>query len=188
MNPFPAFLKLAGRRVLVVGGGRVAASKLAGLIESGARIAVIAPEIAGECQLAGVELLRRPFQPQDLEGCWFAVAAATPEVNREVAAAAETRHLFVNAVDDAETASAWLGGVVRRGGVTIAISTGGRAPALAGLLREALENLLPPELGEWMATADRLRARWRSERLPMERRRPLLLQALDALYEPRKVA
>ncbi len=74
------------------------------------------------------------------------VAAAPPDVNREVAAAAHPRGLFVNAVDDMENASAYMGAIVRRAGVTMAISTDGEAPALAGLMREALEALLPDDL------------------------------------------
>ncbi len=85
------------------------------------------------------------------------VAAAPPEVNRQVLAAAEARQLFVNAVDDPPHATAYLGGVVRRDGVTVAISTGGRAPALAGLLREALDAWLPDDLDAWMAAADEAR-------------------------------
>ena len=81
---------------------------------------------------------------------WFVVAAAPPEVNRQVAAAAHARGLFVNAVDDMADASAYPGAVVRRAGVTMAISTDGEAPALAGLMREALEALLPEDLDRWM--------------------------------------
>jgi siroheme synthase-like protein len=64
----------------------------------------------------------------------------------------------------------------------VAISTGGRAPALAGLLREALERLLPDTLSDWVTFAERLRERWRDEGVPMEERRPLLLRALDQRY------
>ena len=91
-------------------------------------------------------VIERAFAPADLDGARWVVAAATPEVNREVAAAAAARGLFVNAVDDPAAATAYLGGVVRRGGVALAISTGGVAPALAGLLREALEAVLPHDL------------------------------------------
>jgi siroheme synthase-like protein len=188
VNLFPAFLKLTGRRVLLVGGGRVAAGKLAGLLDAGARVTVVAPRVAEELERPGVRILRRPFEPCDLDGCWFVVAAATREVNRRVADAAETQHTFVNAVDDVEAASAYLGGVVRKGGATVAISTGGRAPALAGLLREALEKLLPEDLGEWLTSAESLRTRWREEDVPMEARRPLLLRALDELYRTRSPA
>src|SRR4029077_407497 len=102
------------------------------------------------------------------DDAWLVVAAATPEVNREVAAAAEGRRLFVNAVDDPPNASACLSGVVRRDGVTIAISTSGAAPALTALLRQALDAVLPRELETWIAEAKRQRAVWRREGVPME--------------------
>ena len=86
------------------------------------------------------------------------VAAATPEVNRGVAAAAESQRLFVLAVDDPSAASAYGAGALRRGGVTVAVSTDGRAPALAGLLREGLEAVLPDDLEAWTAEAERQRA------------------------------
>ena len=79
------------------------------------------------------------------------------EVNRHVAAAAEARRIFVNAVDDPPNASAYLGGVIRRSGVTIAISTSGEAPALAGVLREGIDALLPADLDRWTACARDLR-------------------------------
>jgi uroporphyrin-III C-methyltransferase/precorrin-2 dehydrogenase/sirohydrochlorin ferrochelatase len=182
MKPFPLFLQLANRRVILVGGGRVAASKLDLLLEAGARVTVVAPHIRAELERPGVELVRRPFRPTDLIGCWFVVSAATPEVGREVADAAAQRCIFVNAADDPDAASAYLGSVVRRSGVTLAISTNGCAPALAALLREAVESLLPLDLGEWMATARRIRARWHEEGVPMAARRPLLLRALNELY------
>ena len=182
MSLYPAFLKLWGRPVLLVGGGKVAANKLRGLIEAGEVVTVVAPEISADLYRPFVRLLRRRFQPQDLDGCWFVVSAAPPEVNREVAEAARLRRVFVNAADDSDAATAYLGGVVRRGGATVAISTGGRAPALAGLLREALERLLPDTLSDWVTFAERLRERWRAEGVPMEERRPLLLRALDQRY------
>ncbi len=185
MQLFPAFLKLAGRRVVVVGGGPVAASKLRALLDAGADVTVIAPEMTPEIDAAPVARMRREFEPGDLDGAWLVVAAATPAVNREVAAAAETCQLFVNAVDDPANASLYLGGVVRRAGVTLAVSTDGRAPALAGLLREGLDALLPDaELERWMDEAARLRPRWRAESVPLPARRPALLEALVRLYGP----
>jgi uroporphyrin-III C-methyltransferase/precorrin-2 dehydrogenase/sirohydrochlorin ferrochelatase len=106
------------------------------------------------------------------------IAAAPPEVNRAVAAAAAPRNLFVNAADDVAAASAYLGGVVRRGDVTFAISTGGAAPALAGLLREALDAALPEDLETWVELARTERARWKVEGTPMTERRSQLLHAL----------
>jgi uroporphyrin-III C-methyltransferase / precorrin-2 dehydrogenase / sirohydrochlorin ferrochelatase len=181
----PVFLNLSGRPVLLVGGGPVAAAKLQQLLAAGAtsnHIRVVAPSVDPSIEGTGVAIEWRGFEPGDLDGTWFAVAAATADVNRRVAAAAEARRVFVNAVDDPANASAFLGGVVRRGGVTVAISTNGEAPALAGLLREALDALLPRELGRWLEESRRQRPRWRRHRVPMQARRPLLLHALNDLY------
>jgi uroporphyrin-III C-methyltransferase/precorrin-2 dehydrogenase/sirohydrochlorin ferrochelatase len=183
---FPTFLKLQGRRVLLVGGGPVAAGKLRGLIDAGADVTVVAPAILPEIAAAPVTTALRPFQASDLEGVSFVVAAAPPEVNRKVAAAAHARGIFVNAVDDVESASAYAGAVLRRAGVTIAISTDGEAPALAGLVREALEALLPEELDRWMECARASRREWLEKKVPMSERRPLLLEALNALYATRR--
>ena len=182
-NLFPVFLKLTGRTVVVVGAGSVAASKLSALVEAGAQVRVVAPEIGSNIERLGVSIVRRAFQPDDLDGAWLVVAAATSEVNRQVADAANARRVFVNAVDDPANASAYLGGVVRRGGVTFAISTDGRAPALAGLLREGLDAVLPAsDLERWMSDAETLRDRWRADGVPMDARRPLLLKALIRRY------
>jgi uroporphyrin-III C-methyltransferase/precorrin-2 dehydrogenase/sirohydrochlorin ferrochelatase len=179
---FPVFLKLEGRRVLLVGAGPVARGKLSSLLEVGARVTVVAPDASEALASSGVEVVRRCFRPEDLAGTWFVVSAATGDVNREVASAAEARGIFVNAVDDPACASAYLGGVVRRDGVTVAVSTHGQAPALAGLVREGLEALLPRELGAWLERAQVLRADWRAEGVPIPERRPRLLEALNGLY------
>jgi len=180
---YPVFLKLQGRRVLLVGGGRVAAAKLQGLLADGAHVTVVAPEIRAELRQPRVTIAKRPFDPRDLDDVWYVVAAAPPEVNRQVLAAAESRRVFVNAVDDPAHASAYAGSVVRRGGVTVAFSTDGRAPALAGLLREALDAWLPADLETWMAASDQARRAWKRAGVPMEERRPMLLETLNRLYE-----
>ncbi len=193
MAVFPVFLKLEGRRVLVVGAGPVAASKLRPLVDAGARVTVVAPRVLREideiaAMVSRIEIVRRPFEPGDVDGVWYVVAAAPPEVNRAVAQAAESKCLFVNAVDDLESASAYAGAIVQKAGVTIALSTDGEAPALAGLVREALETLLPDELDQWMACATSARREWLAQGVPMPERRPLLLQALNELYERKRTA
>ena len=185
MAVLPVFLKVVGRRVLVVGGGRVAAGKLRALLDAGACVTVVAPTVVGDIASAPVRVIARPFEPTDLEGSCFVVAAAPPEVNAAVAREASTRGLFVNAVDDVEHASAYAGAVLRRDGVTVAISTDGAAPALAGLLREALDDVLPRDLEAWMTCARDERVRWLAANVPMESRRPLLLDALVRLYPVR---
>jgi len=183
---YPVFLKLRDRSVLVVGGGPVAASRIPPLLSAGARISVVAPELRPEIRKLPVRILERGFAPEDLDGVWLVVSAAIPEVNRAVAAAAEERCIFANVVDDAAAASAYTAGVLRRGGVTIAVSTEGEAPALAGLVREGLEAVLPDEIGSWKDEARRLRDEQRAAGVPMERRRPLLLEALTRLYTSRE--
>jgi siroheme synthase-like protein len=184
----PLFLKLTGRQVVLVGGGSVATAKLRQLLAAGATVRVVAPEIArairqaAESPASEVTLLRRPFEPADIDDAWLVVAAATPEVNRQVSEAAETRRIFVNAVDDPANASAFLSGVVRRDGVTVAISTSGAAPALAALLREGLDALLPRDLPKWVWQARAERVAWKRQGVPMEARKPRLLRALNALY------
>ncbi len=184
----PLFLNLVGRRVLLVGGGPVAAAKLQQLLAAAAEVHVVAPdvveEIARTAASCGVSIDRRPFAPADLDDVWLVVAAATPDVNRAVAVAAEERRIFVNAVDDPANASAFLSGVVRREGVTVAISTSGDAPGLTALIRQGLDEVLPRrDLAQWVREARRQRRQWKADGVPMDRRRPLLLEALNGLYE-----
>src|SRR5580765_7829714 len=183
----PLFLNLAGRRVLLVGGGPVAAAKLQQLLAAAAEVHVVAPEVVPEIERTaascGVLIELRPFAHADLDDVWLVVAAATPDVNREVASAAEPRRIFVNAVDDPANASAFLSGVIRREGVTIAISTSGDAPGLTALIRQGLDELLPRrDLAKWVREARRQRKQWKADGVPMEARRPLLLEALNRLY------
>lgn len=178
----PLFLKLDGRRVVLVGGGNVATEKFVRLRQAGADVLVVAPRVTPEIERSGVEIRRRPFEPSDLDGAWLAIAAAPPEVNARVVEAGESRRMFVVAVDDSSVGTAYGCGVVRRGDVTVAISTAGRAPALAGLLREALDAVLPQETAQWAELAAALRTQWRAECVPLSMRRPLLLSALMKLY------
>jgi uroporphyrin-III C-methyltransferase/precorrin-2 dehydrogenase/sirohydrochlorin ferrochelatase len=177
------FLKLAGRRVVLVGAGAVAAEKLRHLLDVGADVTVVAPDIAPAIEGAPVTLVRREFHTSDLDGAWLVVAAAPPDVNRVVASAAADRRIFVNAVDDPAAASAYAAAVLRRDQLTVAISTDGAAPALAGLFREALDALMPRDVADWFAAARGARAEWLRERVPMRERRPLLLRALNRLYD-----
>jgi siroheme synthase-like protein len=198
----PLFLNLTGRAVVLVGGGPVATAKLRQLVAAGARVSIVAPDVTKEIESViaqsfqdrdrgaaspapylDVILARRPFEPADLDEAWLVVAAATPQVNRQVADVAESRRVFVNAVDDPANATAFLSGVVRRDGVTLAISTSGAAPALAALLREGLDALLPRDLANWMWQARAARVAWRRDGVPLEARKPRLLQALNALYD-----
>lgn len=181
----PVFLRFDGRRVVVVGGGAVAAAKIPALLAAGADVTVVAPDVSSAIDRAKVRVVQRPFEAEDLDGAWFVTAAASPAVNRTVREAAETRGVFVNAVDDPANATAYLGGAIARGGVTVAFSTAGQAPALAGLLREAFDELVPADIATWAERAHDLSRHQRAAGVPMESRRPQLLDALNRLYDGR---
>jgi siroheme synthase-like protein len=184
----PVFLRFDGRRVVVVGAGPIAASKIPALLAAGADVTVVAPDISNAIDRSRVRVVQRAFQADDLDGAWFVTAAATPPVNRAVREAAETRGVFVNAVDDPPNATAYLGGTIARGGVTVAFSTAGQAPALAGLLREAFDELMPADIATWAERAHDLRRRQRVDGVPIPARRPQLLDALNRLYDSREKA
>jgi uroporphyrin-III C-methyltransferase/precorrin-2 dehydrogenase/sirohydrochlorin ferrochelatase len=181
----PVFLRFDHRRVVVVGGGNVAASKIPALLAAGGNVTVVAPSVSRAIERSRVTVIEREFQPSDLDGAWFVTAAATPEVNRGVREAAEARGVFVNAVDDPSNATAYLGGTIARGGVTVAFSTSGQAPALAGLLREAFDELVPADINAWVERASLLSRQQRADEVPIVERRPQLLQALNRLYDGR---
>jgi siroheme synthase-like protein len=147
---WPVNLLVAGRRVVVVGAGRIAARKIEALLELDATVAVVAPEI-GEvvAQLAAAGRLTttiRAFTPEDLDDAWLAVTATDdPDVNRAVFAAAEARRLFCNSADDPENCSFTLMSVVRQSDLVVALGTGGRSPALATWLKEHVQEEMGPE-------------------------------------------
>ena len=179
---FPIFLRLADKPVLVVGADTEAAAKVPALLECGARVTVVAPHIPPGLFPDTVTLSERRFEPSDLTGVWYVVASAGREVNRQVARAAAERQIFVNAVDDLEHATAYLGGRVQRGGITLAISSNGASPGLVSLIRRGLDAVLPADLEAWSDVAATERKRWRRDGTPWGRRVPELLAALNRLY------
>ena len=147
---------------------------------------MVAPELREEIAAAPVRSRPRPFRAEDLDGAWFVVAAATPEVTATSREAAEERHVFVNAVDD-KSASAYLGGVLRRGGVTVAVSTrAGRRPSPASCARRSTpccRRISTVGRGSRMQCAS-VNAAGRADGAP----RPLLLEALNRLYTQKAVS
>jgi precorrin-2 dehydrogenase / sirohydrochlorin ferrochelatase len=162
MSLFPIFLKLTGRRAVVVGAGNIAASKIVSLREAGAIVTVIAPDALPEIQeLASsgeIEWLQRPYQDNDLDGAFIAVAGtATPEVNRAVFAEAQEKEILCNAVDDPPFCDFYFPSIVKRGDLQIAISTAGESPALAMKLRKEINAALPADGADWLMELGRLR-------------------------------
>lgn len=181
---YPINLSLAGRRVLLVGGGVIASHKAIALAEAGARIIVVAPFVSASLRALAEQVELRPFEDRDVEGVSLVVSAAPAEVNRAASVAGHARGLFVLAVDQPVDASAQSPALIRRGKLLVTISTDGAAPALSGLVREALEALLPDDdtVSAWLELASRAREAWKRDVLPHAQRRPLLLAALNTLY------
>jgi len=177
MSLYPLFADLRARAVLVVGGGVVAERKVRALLESGADISVGAPDLTPRlaAQAAAGQLVHRAglFEQAWLDDVWLVVAATGDnEVNRTIAALANTRRLFVNVVDDAELSTFHVPAIVDRSPLMVAISSGGAAPALARQVRARIESLLEPSLGPLTALAQRWRARLRAHLPdPIARRR-----------------
>jgi precorrin-2 dehydrogenase / sirohydrochlorin ferrochelatase len=143
---FPAFLDLRGRRCLVVGGGPVGERKALALLECGARVMVVSPAVtpvlAGLAAAGRLEHRRRAFRRVDARGCTLVVAATgLADVDRAVASAAKAQRALVNVVDRPAECDVIMPSVLRRGELQIAVSTGGRSPALAREIRRSLEPL-----------------------------------------------
>lgn len=167
MSLFPMFVKLKGRLVVVIGGGKVAEEKIPGVLSAGARIRLFAPSITpqiGEWVRFGkVEWQPKEFAPADLQGAFLVIAATSaPGVNAAVFREAEARGILCNAVDDIKNCHFYYSSVVQRGDLQIAISTNGKSPALAQRLRKELEAQFVPEYEAWVqwlgAARDALRA------------------------------
>ena len=144
---YPVSLIVAGRHCVVVGGGTVAARKVAGLVEAGADVVVIAPRICQEIRTMPVDRVERPYRLGDLNLAWLAIAATDdPLTNRQVYADGLEARVWVNSADDPEACAFILPAVTRRGPVTAAVSTAGHSPALAGWLRDQIAAQLGPEI------------------------------------------
>jgi len=181
VSVYPVFLVLRGRLVVVVGGGEVAERKIDALLAAGATIRMVAeaatPALESLAAEGRIDHRQKVFEGAELEGAWFVLACTDDSaVQRDVARHCELRRMFCLAVDDVENASAYGGSLVRRPPFTIAISSGGAAPALTRLVREVIERALPPD--EYVARARQLRAQWKRDKVPMASRFPALLREL----------
>jgi siroheme synthase-like protein len=145
-RPYPVVLLLEGRRVLVVGGGAVAAGKATALVAAGAVVHVVAREVSEAVRALPVTWEERAYRPGEVEGHRFVVACTDdPEVNGQVFRDGEAAGVFVNAADDPAHCSATLPARFERGPILITVSTSGHSPALAGWLRDRLGEQVGPE-------------------------------------------
>ena len=162
---YPVNLRVCGYRCLVVGGGNVALNKADGLLEAGAEVDVIAPDVVPEmADRPGVTVYRRLYRPGDVKGYRLVVAATgSHEVNAEVYRDGEEAGVWVNSADDPDNCSFTLPSRLRRGPLMVTCSTGGHSPALSRWLRQRLESEIGPEyetlLGLFSEARKRIRAR-----------------------------
>lgn len=168
----PLFLDVTGRAVLVAGAGTIASRKALDLVEAGARVRVVAPRISAELAAARSEALtieERSFEERDLDAMWLVFAATDdPVVQKRIADECERAQVFCVAIDDPPNATAYGGAILRRGPITVAISTSGEAPALARLMREVFEQALPD--ASYVEAARALREKWKADKVPMASR------------------
>jgi precorrin-2 dehydrogenase/sirohydrochlorin ferrochelatase len=173
------FLKLEGRRCLVVGAGTIAEGKIGGLIATDAAIRVIAPEATAQVQTwAGegkIDWERRKFLTSDLQGVFLVIAAtsSTP-VHEEIFAEAKKLGVLCNVVDVPHLCDFFYPAIVRRGSLQIAISTAGESPALSQRLRKELEQQFGPEYEAWVTAIGEARSELATRNLSAEDRKEIL--------------
>jgi len=176
---FPLFLKLDGKQVLVVGSGKVGESKIAGLLDTGARIRVVAREasiaVRDWARAGKIELDIRPFVSTDLDGVFLAVVATSSRtLNERIYHEAQTRGVLCNVVDVPDLCDFFYPSVVRRGDLQIAVSTGGQSPSLAQKIRQQLEKQFGPGYAEWVAELGETRRLILASDLDQDRKLDLL--------------
>jgi len=181
MSLFPMFVKLEGRRVLVVGAGSVGEAKIESLLATDAAVRVVAPKattrVRDWAREGRIEWEAREYRPADLAGMFLVIAATgSPALHDDIYAEARSRGVLCNAVDEPERCDFYFPAVVRRGELQIAISTGGLSPALAQRLRKELEQQFGPEWEQWVAQLGRTRDELQSIPMPPEQRKRLLHQ------------
>ncbi len=183
MPYYPAFLRLEGRRVLVVGGGEVAARKILPLLEARAHVTVVSPEARDDIRrLAGEGRIvwhARAFAPSDLEGVFLVVGATDDRaLNPELYRLCEEKNILLNAADSPEHCHFVVPSALRRGGLQSAVATGGSGPRLSRHVRLMLEKLFGEEYAKFTALLKKIRAEIQ-EKIPTERR----VAFYDALIE-----
>lgn len=176
---FPVFLKLSGKRCLIVGAGKTAEQKVPALLASGATVSIVAPAATPKVQSwvreEKIFWIRRRFDNHDLDGIFMAVVATSSKaVNRAVFQEAQRRNVLCNVVHDRAFCDFYYPAVVRRGPLQIAISTAGHSGALAQRLRQELENQFGPEWESWLAWLGEARKSLYDDPLSPRRRRTML--------------
>lgn len=176
---FPMFLKLEGRQCLVVGAGKIGEPKIGGLLDTGARIRVVAldasPTVREWARAGKIELELRAFLAEDLDGAFLAVVATNSRsLNERVYHEAQRRGVLCNVVDVPDLCDFFYPAVVRRGDLQIAVSTAGQSPSLAQKIRQQLEKQFGPGYAAWVAELGETRKLILASDLDKERKLELL--------------
>ncbi len=178
MAYFPFFVDLAGKAGLIVGGGTVALRKVEKLLPYSPQLTVVAPEIAPEIRACGVRCVERTFAESDLDNCFFVIAATdNPDTNHRISALCAERNLPVNVVDDKAYCSFLFPALVKKGDISIGISTGGASPTAAIHLKQQIADLIPDRMDEILEQLAALRSAVRA-RIPVETDRAAAMKEL----------
>ncbi len=192
MSHHPIFLDLRDRSVVVIGGGEIAARKIEALLDARARVTVVSPRVVERIQRwveAGrVHLERRRYERGDLRrACLAYCATGDADANRVAREEADAEGVWLNVADDPALCDFFAPAVVRRGSLSVAISTNGASPALAARLREKLEEDLGEEYAAVLGRLEAVRARCREEGRPLSEVREEIERLIDQVL-PRKRA
>lgn len=179
MAYFPFFMDVSAGDGLIVGGGRVALRKIEKMLEFDARLTVCAPSLLPEIEaIPGLTLLRRPFEPSMAEGKLFVISATGDSaLNRRISALCREKGIPVNVADDRDACTFLFPALVKRGPLSIGISTGGASPSAAVYWKDLIARSIPPDVGEMLEYLDSLRDAVKQS-VPGERDRAALFAAL----------
>jgi precorrin-2 dehydrogenase/sirohydrochlorin ferrochelatase len=168
---FPIFVKLDQIQTLLIGGGKVALEKLQALVQQNAAIQlkIVAKEVSNDVRMLSVEypgitIEERAFIPTDIDGRHLVIAATNnPELNEEIRQWTKKENVLLNAADKPDLCDFYLGSIVSKGNLKVAISTNGKSPTIAKRLKELLNELLPEEIDETLELMSRLRNRLKGD-------------------------
>ncbi len=185
MNYYPIYLNLQGQRCVVIGGSPIAEGKVQGLLEAEANVTLIAPTVTPALQALitsqRITYYAREYQPGDLAEAFLVIGATDDHTaNAQVWQEAQDRHILINVVDDTPHCNFIAPALLRRGDLSIAISTSGKAPALAVRLREELERMLGQEYADFLQLAGVLREPLAAQYTDFAQRKALWYQLVDA--------